>query len=79
MMMLVLKMMMIKKNDIWYQNQQPYVTTITEHATNIWYKFVHKKYKQRLSNELNDKTFVGVGASNSKDEFNTNRVLYLLI
>ena len=38
-----------------------------------------KKYKQRLSNELNDETFVGVGASNSKDEFNRYRVLYLLI
>ena len=46
-------------------------TTITEHATNM-IQIRTQKYKQWLSNELNDETFVG--GNNKKDVFNRNRV-----
>ena len=48
-------------------------TTITEHATNM-IQIRTQKYKQWLSNELNDETFVGSGNNNEKDVFNRNRV-----
>jgi hypothetical protein len=48
--------------DIRINNCILHVTTITEHATHIYDTNSYtKKYKQRSSNELNDKTFVGVG------------------